>query len=179
VDGPPGVGWIASAPFEPEGERMSDQHPIDPRPVAPSGPFKPRKSPTGVAVGSPEKSTFKMKLSQGGNPIGYCGVDSSGYAVLADGAANAVKFEPYPFGTDMYYRNHANGMWLSISLSLSSYAGFYNNWFSAEPCVYNKDTRTFVCSDGGQALSLYSRADGYLYFRDDYSVLQVDVEHEH
>jgi len=156
---------------------MSDQHPTDPRSVVPSGPFTPRKSPTGKAVAGPKKSTFKMKLSQGGNSIGYFGVNASGYAVLADGPANAVTFEPFPFGTDMYYRNHANGMWLSISVS--SYAGFYNNWLSAEPCVYNKDTRTFICADGGQALSFYSRQDGYLYFWDAYSVLQVDQDYEH
>jgi len=117
-----------------------------------------------------------MKLSKDNILIGYFGVNSSGWGVLADGAANAVTFEPYPYGGVMYYKNHANGNWLSISSG--SYAGFYDNWTSAESCVYTKDNRRFICSDGGQALSLYSKDNGYLYFWDAYGPLQVDFDYE-
>ena len=153
---------------------MSDKRPADPKAIVPSGPFTPRRFPSSKAGAVPVKSTFKMKLSQNNSLIGYFGINTSNDAVLANSATNAVLFNPYPYGADMYYRNHANGMWLSISER--SYAEFYNYWADAEPCIYNKHTRKLICSDGGNALSLYSTADGYLYFWDDYNVLQVDFE---
>jgi hypothetical protein len=115
-----------------------------------------------------------MKLSLNSNCIGYFGVNDSSYAVLALSADDAVIFNPYSYGLEMYYRNHSNGMWLSVNES--SYAAFYDEWAGAEPCVYNKESRKLICSDGGHALSLYSTSDGYLYFWDDYSVLKVDFE---
>jgi hypothetical protein len=164
------------AQFKPQEKHMLDKKSTDPRTAAPSGSFSPRKSPATKAVAGPVKSTFKMKLSKDGIFIGYFGVDSSGWGVLVDGAANAVTFEPYPYGGVMYYLNHANGTWLSISTN--SYAGFYSAWSSAEPCVYDAATRRFICSDGGQALSLYSRDNGYLYFWDAYGPLQVDFDYD-
>jgi hypothetical protein len=148
----------------------------DPRTVVPSGRFTPRRSPAVEAVPGPVKSTFKMTLFKDGISIGYFGVDSLSWGVLVDGAANAVTFEPYSYGGVMYYKNHANGMWLSISTR--SYAGFYTYWTSAEPCVHDKDSRKFICSDGGQALSLYSKENTYLYFWDTYGPLQVDFDYE-
>jgi hypothetical protein len=163
------------AEFKLSEKPMSDKQSADPRTVVPSGSFTPRRSPAGPVAG-PVKSTFKMKLSKDDIPIGYFGVNSSGWGILVDGAADAVTFERLPHGELTYYKNHANGLWLSISTG--SYAGFYSLWPSAEPCVYTKADRKFVCSDGGQALSLYSRDDGYLYFWDAYGALQVDQEQE-
>lgn len=153
---------------------MSDKHPVDPKAMVPSGPFTPRRFPSSEAVAGPVKSTFKMKLSQNNSLIGYFGVNSSHYAVLADSADSAVLFNLYPYGADKYYRNHASGWWLSISES--SYAGFYDSWSASYPCIYNNNTRELICTDGGNALSFYSTTDGYLYFWDYYNVLQVDFE---
>ncbi len=74
----------------------------------------------------------------------------------------------------MYYKNHANGNWLSVSDYW--YAGFYSGWASARSCVYDKENRRFTCE--GQALSLYSKDNGYLYFWDAYGPLQVDFDYE-
>jgi hypothetical protein len=154
---------------------MLDKRTTDPKTVVPSGSFAPR-SASSAKVAGPVKSTFKMKLSKDNILIGYFGVNSSGWAVLVDGAASAVTFEPYPYDGVMYYKNHANGDYLSISNN--SYAGFYSSWTNAESCEYRPDSRKLICSDGGQALSLYSKDNGYLYFWDAYSVLQVDFDYD-
>jgi hypothetical protein len=153
---------------------MPDKASTEPKSVVPSGPFTPR--PADKAIGGPVNSTFKMKLSKDDIPIGYFGVNSSGWGILVDGAANAVTFETFPYGDLMYYRDHTTGWWLSISTDW--YAGFYSKWPSAEPCVYIKADRKFICSYGGQALSLYSRANDYLYFWNAYGALQVDFDYE-
>jgi len=124
----------------------------------------------GAAVGQ-----FKMKLSANGVQIGWLGQNGNGWAVLATDPKDALTLEQYPYDGKMYYRIKDSSKYMSVGTTPANkaYVGFYA-WISSSS--FTRRGSHLVSDLNGQAFSLYSKDNGYIYAWDAYTVLDVDFQ---
>ena len=124
----------------------------------------------------PEASGFRLKLSVNGRPIGYVGLQQSGWCVVSD---NGLLWNSIP-GSDnfVYYQIQSGrlygGFWLTVSDNAN--VGVYYSSDSAVGWQILSD-HTMTNNYNNQKLTLYSAPflEG-LYAWDAYQVLTVEEE---
>lgn len=147
---------------------------MDPEAFRPTGPFQPASdadaSGSAVAIDSAQPatgSTFGIKVSNNGLPLGWLGRNSSDWAVLAD---SPLALEQYIHDGKTYFKIPGEARYMSISNN--AYIGFYG-WNGAT--VFRQEGEYLVSDHNGQKLSMYSTDNGYLYCWDKYTVLEVEL----
>ena len=124
----------------------------------------------GTAVGQ-----FKMKLSANGVQLGWLGQNDSGWAVLVTDLKAALTIEQYPYDGKTYYRIKDTKKYMSVGTTPANkaYIGFYA-WVSASS--FTRRGNNLVSDLNGQALSLYSTDNAFIYAWDAYTVLTIDFQ---
>jgi hypothetical protein len=117
--------------------------------------------------------TFKIKLSLNGVVQGYLGQNGGEWAVLAD-ANGALSLEWYPYNSVNYIRRVGTSRYMSVgSVGVNNgYVGFYA-WSGAGGWTLQG---TRLKGLNGQAMSIYSKDNAYIYCWDEYTVLDVTLE---
>lgn len=140
---------------------------MNPASIKPHGSFSDAVVAAPHAVASPD--AFKVALyGSDGVQLGWLGENGSEWAILVSDPNKALTLESYPYGGVMYYRIRGTSRYMSVSNN--AYVGFYN-WIGARGWTRNG---TRLISDyNHQAMSLYSKDNGYIYAWDEYSVLDV------
>jgi hypothetical protein len=141
---------------------------MDPRSIERTGQLEPAVIQERAAAGN---NTFHLKLIFQGVSAGWLGTNSSGWCVISE---TPTPITPYIWSDGKVYYKNLKGDWLS--LSRNSYLGFYSSWSNAT--AWRKDRKRFISDYNGQALSLYSQDDGYLYAWDAYTLLDVEWEEQ-
>jgi hypothetical protein len=139
----------------------------NPRDFTPTGPFEP--GTTTLPSTAEKLGDFAIALSKDGVPIGYLNRNDNDWAVLSNAP---LVLEQYMYNGATYYRVSSDEH-RYMSVSRTAYAGFYN-WLLAS--TFHLEGTHLVSDYNGQKLSLYSQDDGYLYFWDSYTVLDVRLE---
>jgi hypothetical protein len=131
-------------------------------------PESPRPS-TGVkSQAIPIPDPFRLTLqAANGAEIGELGVNDSGWCIIVP-RGQGTKLKMYLYGNNWYIRK-ADDLSSYLSVSNNAYAGFYG-WSGASPMTLTDKLR---CAYNNQNLSFYSTDNGYLYFWDQYTVLNV------
>ena len=131
----------------------------------------PARATTAEPTAAATPGKFRISLRSNGVQLGWLGKNGSGWAALVDKIEDALTLELYPYDNVTYYRIVDTKTYMSVSDR--DYIGFYG-WTGA---------RGFTLKDGhlisdynGQALSLYSKDNGYLYAWDKYTVLDVHFD---
>jgi hypothetical protein len=147
---------------------------MDPEAFRPAGPFEAASdieaSASRIATEAPpqgKSTTFSIKLSNNGLPLGWLGRNSSDWAVLSD---SPLALEQYIYGGRTYFKIPGESRYMSISNN--AYIGFYG-WSGAT--VFHQEGEYLVSDHNGQKLSMYSTDNGYLYCWDKYTVLEVQL----
>lgn len=117
--------------------------------------------------------TFRARLSYQGKTIGYLGKDKNGWAMIVSAESEATKLEKYtwPYNSQDFYKD-AQGNWLSVKAGTDA-VGFYDTWQAASSWTIAGNT--FINGYSGGKLSRYSMDYEYLYARNDYQTLQVEL----
>lgn len=118
--------------------------------------------------GSVPGDAFRVALQHQGSPLGWLGENDKGWAVVVAEPAQAVVLEQYPHNGRTYLRIRGSARYLSVSLQSS--LGFYN-WANASG--FRLQGERLVSDYNGQAVSIVSTDDGYLYANDAQTVLDV------
>jgi len=116
---------------------------------------------------------FKIKLSLNGVTQGYLGENDGEWAVLAD-ANGALSLEWYPYNKVNYIRRVGTSRYMSVGTVgvNNGYVGFYG-WSGAGQWTLEG---TRLVGPNGQAMSIYSTDNAYIYCWNEYTVLDVTLE---
>ncbi len=129
-------------------------------------PESPRPS-TGVkSQAIPSRFRLSLQASNGAD-VGELGVNDSGWCIIVPSGQGAI-LTMYLYGNNWYIRK-ADDSSSYLSVSNNAYAGFYG-WAGAAAMTLTDKLR---CAYNNQNLSFYSTDNGYLYFWDQYTVLNV------
>jgi hypothetical protein len=119
---------------------------------------------------------FKIQLStSSGVKLGWLGQNNNGWATLVTDVKQALTIEQYPFDGKMYYRIKDSNKYMSVGTTPANkaYVGFYL-WASASS--FTRRGRNLVSDLNGQALSIYSTDNAYIFAWDAYTILDVDFQ---
>lgn len=118
-------------------------------------------------------SNFVVQLSLNGSPLGYMGVNDSGWCIQVNDQAAAVQFQTYVHGGVTYYKV-ASGTYAGkyLSVSKNAYVGLYS-WSGATG--WSLTNQHLISSYNNQPLSIYSTDNQYLYAWEAYQVLTVQL----
>lgn len=128
---------------------------------------------------------FILKLSIGGRPYGYLGENEQGWAVLVGTPDQARKLWCFVDGSYLHVVRNVDNRYMCVGSAGTVNNGYVGFWHIAPPLTgwapgwYLNDNNNLLNSiangGNGQALSLESRENGYLYAWDAYSKIQVEV----
>ena len=121
--------------------------------------------------------TFTIMLSLNGVTQGYLGANGSNWAVLVD-ESDALSLEWYPYNGVNYIRQAGDtSEYMSVGtvLTHNGYVGFYS-WWGAGNAGWSLTNNHLISAVNGQAMSIYSTDNGYIYCWNDYTVLDVTLE---
>jgi hypothetical protein len=140
-------------------------------------------APTGTFAEAAVASTFNIAFSIQGVPQGYLGNNGKGWAVLVSDISQATKFQFEPHGSETYIQNmdEANS-YLSVgTIGVNKgYVGFYG-WLGMGNASWSLEGapphQTLVSAINGDAMSLYSKENAYIYCWPEYTTLNVELKY--
>ena len=138
--------------------------------------------PKGTFAEAAVQGTFNIAFSIQGVPQGYLG-NNSGWAVLVSDISEATKLQWYPYNGETYIQNmdEANSYMSVGTVGVNNgYVGFYG-WLgmghAAWTLVGAPPNQTLVSAINGNAMSLYSKENAYIYCWPAYTTLNVELKY--